>query len=45
MYTLTIASVDPQFIVANKPIHFTKSVTKWYVSSDLQFSTLKIFSL
>ncbi|ONM55289.1 putative signal peptidase complex subunit 2 [Zea mays] len=35
MYTLTIASVDPQSIAANKPIHFTKSVTKWYVPSDL----------
>ncbi|AQK63943.1 hypothetical protein Zm00014a_008642 [Zea mays] len=35
MYTLTIASVNPQSIAANKPIHFTKSVTKWYVPIDL----------
>jgi hypothetical protein len=41
MYTLTIASADPQSISANKPVHFTKSVTKWYVFiRTSQFSEL-----
>ncbi|NP_001352768.1 uncharacterized protein LOC100303814 [Zea mays] len=39
MYTLTIASVDPQFIVANKPIHFTKSVTKCHRALLLRSAT------
>lgn len=30
MYTLIIASADPKSISAKKPVHFTKSVTKWY---------------
>ncbi|KAF3338493.1 putative signal peptidase complex subunit 2 isoform X2 [Carex littledalei] len=30
MYTLIIASADPKSISANKPVHFTKSVTKWF---------------
>ncbi|KAJ1687765.1 hypothetical protein LUZ63_019155 [Rhynchospora breviuscula] len=30
MYTLTIASADPKSISANKTVHLTKSVTKWF---------------
>ncbi|XP_078166114.1 signal peptidase complex subunit 2-like [Carex rostrata] len=30
MYTLIIASADPKSISAKKPVHFTKSVTKWF---------------
>jgi len=42
MYTLTIASADPKSISANEPVHFTKSVTEWYVSlaSSLHFCML-----
>ncbi|KAI9102156.1 hypothetical protein K1719_023666 [Acacia pycnantha] len=29
-YTLTIASADPKSISANEPVHFTKSVTRWF---------------
>nr|AGT16470.1 peptidase [Saccharum hybrid cultivar R570] len=35
MYTLTIASADPQSISANKPVHFTKSVTKWFTKEGV----------
>lgn len=30
MYTLTIASADPQSIAAHPPVRLTKSVTKWF---------------
>lgn len=33
LYTLTIASSDPNSISANKPVEFTKSITKWSVSN------------
>ena len=29
LYTLEIASADPQSVSANPPLEFTKSVTKW----------------
>ncbi|GJN27478.1 hypothetical protein PR202_gb15506 [Eleusine coracana subsp. coracana] len=35
MYTLTIASADPQSISANKPVQFTKSVTKWFTKEGV----------
>uniref|UniRef100_A0A0D3FWC6 Signal peptidase complex subunit 2 n=3 Tax=Oryza TaxID=4527 RepID=A0A0D3FWC6_9ORYZ len=35
MYTITIASADPQSISANKPVHFTKSVTKWFTKEGV----------
>ena len=35
MYTLTVASADPKSITANKPVHFTKSVTKWLVLASI----------
>lgn len=35
MYTLTIASADPKSISANKPVHFTKSVTKWFTKDGV----------
>ncbi|RLM66535.1 hypothetical protein C2845_PM16G08900 [Panicum miliaceum] len=35
MYTLTIASADPQSTSANKPVHFTKSVTKWFTKEGV----------
>ncbi|XP_008784307.2 probable signal peptidase complex subunit 2 [Phoenix dactylifera] len=35
MYTLTIASADPKSISANKPVHLTKSVTKWFTKDGV----------
>ncbi|TVU14296.1 hypothetical protein EJB05_37757 [Eragrostis curvula] len=35
MYTLIIASADPQSISANKPVQFTKSVTKWFTKEGV----------
>ncbi|XP_010244948.1 PREDICTED: probable signal peptidase complex subunit 2 [Nelumbo nucifera] len=35
MYTLTIASADPKSISANKPVHFTKSVTQWFTKDGI----------
>ncbi|EHA8592245.1 putative signal peptidase complex subunit 2 [Cocos nucifera] len=35
MYTLTIASADPKSISANKPVHLTKSVTKWFAKDGV----------
>ncbi|XP_020083416.1 probable signal peptidase complex subunit 2 isoform X2 [Ananas comosus] len=34
-YTLTIASADPKSISANKPVQFTKSVTKWFTKDGV----------
>lgn len=35
LYTLTIASADPESITAKPPVEFTKSVTKWSLSLSL----------
>ncbi|XP_042026767.1 probable signal peptidase complex subunit 2 [Salvia splendens] len=35
MYTLTIASADPQSISAKPPVEFTKSVTKWFTKDGV----------
>ncbi|KAL5538806.1 hypothetical protein UlMin_045337, partial [Ulmus minor] len=35
MYTLNIASADPKSISANKPVEFTKSVTKWFTKDGI----------
>ncbi|GMH07057.1 hypothetical protein Nepgr_008897 [Nepenthes gracilis] len=35
LYTLTIASADPKSISANKPVEFTKSITKWFTKDGL----------
>uniref|UniRef100_A0A7N0R8E0 Signal peptidase complex subunit 2 n=1 Tax=Kalanchoe fedtschenkoi TaxID=63787 RepID=A0A7N0R8E0_KALFE len=35
LYTLTIASADPESISANKPVEFTKSVTKWFTKDGV----------
>lgn len=37
LYTLTVASADPESISANKPVEFTKSVTQWSLSSPPLF--------
>ncbi|XP_012087896.1 probable signal peptidase complex subunit 2 [Jatropha curcas] len=34
-YTLSIASADPKSISAGKPVHFTKSVTKWFTKDGV----------
>ena len=39
MYTLTIASADPKSISANDQVHFTKSVTQWYLSLSLSLAS------
>ncbi|ONK61165.1 uncharacterized protein A4U43_C08F26900 [Asparagus officinalis] len=35
MYTLTVASADPKSISANKPVQFTRSVTKWFTKDGI----------
>ncbi|KAM3387275.1 hypothetical protein ACQJBY_010231 [Aegilops geniculata] len=35
MYNLSIASADPESISAHKPVHFTKSVTKWFTKEGV----------
>ncbi|KAK6933051.1 Signal peptidase complex subunit 2 [Dillenia turbinata] len=35
MYTLTIASADPQSISAKETVRFTKSVTKWFTKDGI----------
>uniref|UniRef100_A0A7N0T9K9 Signal peptidase complex subunit 2 n=1 Tax=Kalanchoe fedtschenkoi TaxID=63787 RepID=A0A7N0T9K9_KALFE len=35
LYTLTVASADPGSISANKPVEFTKSVTKWFTKNGV----------
>ncbi|KAL2248887.1 UNVERIFIED_CONTAM: putative signal peptidase complex subunit 2 [Sesamum indicum] len=35
MYTLTIASADPQSISAKPPVELTKSVTKWFTEDGV----------
>ncbi|XP_072953364.1 signal peptidase complex subunit 2-like [Typha angustifolia] len=35
MYTLTVASADPESISANKPVKLTKSVTKWFTKDGI----------
>ncbi|CAM8916478.1 unnamed protein product [Rhodiola kirilowii] len=35
LYTLTIASADPESISANKPVELTKSVTKWFTKDGV----------
>ncbi|CAK9148967.1 unnamed protein product [Ilex paraguariensis] len=35
MYTLTIASADPQSISAKPPVEFTKSVTQWFTKDGV----------
>ncbi|KAF7830985.1 putative signal peptidase complex subunit 2 [Senna tora] len=35
MYTLTIASGDPNSISANDPVHLTKSVTQWFTKEGI----------
>lgn len=35
MYTLTIASADPESISAQKPVHFTTSVTQWFTKDGI----------
>ncbi|KAK1265622.1 putative signal peptidase complex subunit 2 [Acorus gramineus] len=35
MYTLTVASADPKSISAKKPVHLTKSVTKWFTKDGI----------
>ncbi|KAK4480285.1 hypothetical protein RD792_013353 [Penstemon davidsonii] len=35
MYTLIIASADPQSISAKPPVEFTKSVTKWFTKDGV----------
>ncbi|KAL3521180.1 hypothetical protein ACH5RR_019329 [Cinchona calisaya] len=35
MYTLTIASVDPESISAKPPVEFTKSVTQWFTKDGV----------
>ncbi|KAH6769126.1 Microsomal signal peptidase 25 kDa subunit [Perilla frutescens var. frutescens] len=35
LYTLTIASADPQSISAKPPVEFTKSVTKWFTKDGV----------
>ncbi|KAL3820168.1 hypothetical protein ACJIZ3_006073 [Penstemon smallii] len=40
MYTLTIASADPQSISAKPPVEFTKSVTKWFTEDGVMVEGL-----
>ncbi|KAG9453908.1 hypothetical protein H6P81_006812 [Aristolochia fimbriata] len=40
MYTLTVASADPKSIAANKPVHLTKSVTKWFTRDGVLVESL-----
>ncbi|KAH1045470.1 hypothetical protein J1N35_036254 [Gossypium stocksii] len=35
LYTLTIASADPQSISAGKPVELTKSVTQWFTKDGV----------
>ncbi|KAF0932112.1 hypothetical protein E2562_008649 [Oryza meyeriana var. granulata] len=35
MYTLTIASADPQSKSSSEPVRFTKSVTKWFTKDGV----------
>ncbi|XP_050127260.1 signal peptidase complex subunit 2-like [Malus sylvestris] len=35
LYTLTVASADPESISANKPVEFTKSVTQWFTKDGV----------
>ncbi|KAG5557916.1 hypothetical protein RHGRI_007983 [Rhododendron griersonianum] len=35
LYTLTIASADPESITAKPPVEFTKSVTKWFTKDGV----------
>ncbi|BAF09079.1 signal peptidase complex subunit 2 [Oryza sativa Japonica Group] len=35
MYTLTIASADPHSKSSSEPVHFTKSVTKWFTKDGV----------
>ncbi|KAL3523944.1 hypothetical protein ACH5RR_016778 [Cinchona calisaya] len=35
MYTLTIASADPQSISSKPPIEFTRSVTQWFTKEGI----------
>ncbi|CAN6582873.1 unnamed protein product [Malus baccata var. baccata] len=35
LYTLTVASADPESISANKPVEFTKSVTQWFTNDGV----------
>ncbi|KAK1571991.1 hypothetical protein Q3G72_025759 [Acer saccharum] len=35
MYTLNIASADPNSISAGKPVEFTKSVTQWFTKDGI----------
>ncbi|KAI5670532.1 hypothetical protein M9H77_10896 [Catharanthus roseus] len=35
MYTLTVASADPQSISAKPPVEFTKSVTQWFTKDGV----------
>ncbi|XP_058109251.1 signal peptidase complex subunit 2-like isoform X1 [Magnolia sinica] len=34
-YTLSVTSADPKSVSANKPVHFTKSVTKWFTRDGI----------
>ncbi|XP_022133924.1 probable signal peptidase complex subunit 2 [Momordica charantia] len=40
LYTLTISSADPKSISANKPVHFTKSVTQWFTKEGIMVEGL-----
>ncbi|XP_022942200.1 probable signal peptidase complex subunit 2 [Cucurbita pepo subsp. pepo] len=35
LYTLSISSSDPESISANKPVEFTKSVTRWFTKDGV----------
>uniref|UniRef100_J3LDY9 Signal peptidase complex subunit 2 n=1 Tax=Oryza brachyantha TaxID=4533 RepID=J3LDY9_ORYBR len=35
LYTLTIASADPQYKSSTDRVHFTKSVTKWFTKDGV----------
>ncbi|XP_051121844.1 signal peptidase complex subunit 2-like isoform X1 [Andrographis paniculata] len=35
MYSLIITSADPQSVSAKPPVHFTKSVTKWFTKDGV----------
>ncbi|CAA6668712.1 unnamed protein product [Spirodela intermedia] len=40
MYTLTISSADPKSILAKKPVHLTKTVTKWFTKDGVLVEAL-----
>ncbi|KMZ76014.1 putative signal peptidase complex subunit 2 [Zostera marina] len=35
LYTITVSSADPSSVSANKPVNFTKSVTKWFTKDGI----------